>query len=73
MFLAGDMMGFVEGIISILVIIALIPVITCAGFLVLTIALGIIMAPLVCLISFVDVIRTKKEIAKKENEANNKI
>ena len=67
------MMGFVEGIISILVIIALIPVITCAGFLVLTIALGIIMAPLVCLISFVDVIRAKKEMAKKENETNNKI
>ena len=65
-------MDFIGGIISIIVSIALMPVIALAGFLVvfmlIPILLGIIMMPFAWIIGGVERIKARKEIARKKIE-----
>ena len=61
-------MELVIGIIAVIVAIALMPVILYTGFIIITVAFGIIMIPFAGVISVIEAIKTKKELAKKSKE-----
>ena len=61
-------MDIVLGIIAVIVVIALMPVIMYAGFIVVTLVFGILMLPVAWMINLAEIVRNKKELTRKKQE-----
>lgn len=61
-------MELVGGIIAVIFAIALMPVVLYTGFMIVTMAFGIVMIPVAWIFSALEIMRTKKEVARKEKE-----